>query len=666
MILKALYDLAQREELVPDPDFEIKSVSWVIRVGDGGRFLGIESLKQAEKISEGSKKKPKMLGTPKLVPKRLPSRSGQHPQAEFLVDNPLYVLGRSIPAEKYEPLVCKTRQGMFTDRIKLCAEESGDNAVKVCTLFLQKHARGDLEVEIPSEMKGNDLIAFSYQMEESFVHKRPAVIEYWRKVNADSLRAREGSVCLITGEFCTPAKKHKKLKNVPQKKVSDIALAPCNKSAFESYGWKKAANAVIGEESSDFAMTALNRLLDPNPPDPQDPNQTLSKQNVHLSSDSVVCYWTRTKSALSDSFGLAIEVDEEKVETKPAQVAEMYKSLWKGIPYKLDKPDEFYSLVLSGGQGRATVRDWIESNTQYVVDSLAQYFADLKIERYCPAPKNGKHPESFSLSLLLESLADPKDRRREGIPSAIGAQLYRASIDKKLLFPQPAFSRAILRYRAELGKEGDEKKGWVHKNWNDARAAIIKAYLNRKHRKELKQKEVSEKMNPDCTDKGYLLGQLMSVLEKLQTEALGNVNASIIDRYFAGASASPKSVFGSLLRNARHHARKAKDKAKDETKNKGQIFNLERLIDQICSLFDVSLKKTEDPKIVYENGFPAYLSPEQQGMFVLGYHQMRKWLWMTRDERDIWNDEHSDASRAYLWEKKGNDLENSTEEKGEN
>jgi len=650
MILKALYDLAQREELVPDSDFEIKPVSWVIRVGDSGRFLGIEPLKQAEKIPEGSKKKPRMLGTPKLVPKRLPSKQGINPPAEFFVENPLYVLGKSIPVEKYKPTVCKTRQGMFADRIKLCAEESGDNAVKDCTLFLQKHARGELEFAIPSEMKGNDLIAFSYQTEESFVHERPAVIKYWREINVAGSKMKQDAVCLITGEFCTPAKKHKKLKNVPQNKISDIALAPCNQPAFESYGWEKGANAVIGEESSDFAMTALNRLLHPNPPDPQDPNQTLSKQNVHLSSDTVVCYWTRNKSALSDSFGLAIEVDEEKVEAKPAQIAEMYKSLWKGIPYKLDKPDEFYSLVLSGGQGRATVRDWIESNTQHVMDSLAQYFADLRIERYCPAPKNGKHPESFPLSLLLESLADPKDRRKEGIPSTIGAQFYRASIDKKLLFPQPAFSRAILRYRAELGKEGDEKKGWVHKNWNDARAAIIKGYLNRKYRKESKQKEVSERMNPNCADKGYLLGQLMSVLEKLQTEALGSVNASIVDRYFSGASASPKSVFGSLLRNARHHARKAKD----ESKNKGQIFNLERLIDQICSQFDVSLKKTEDPKAVYENGFPAYLSQEQQGMFVLGYHQMRKWLWMTREERDIWNAEHSDVSRAYLWGKKEN------------
>jgi CRISPR-associated protein Csd1 len=508
MILKALYDLAQREDLVPDPDFENRPVSWVIRVGDGGRFLGIDPLKQAEMLPEGSKKKPKLLGTPKTVPKQQPSRSGKDPEAEFFVDNPLYALGKSIPAKKYKPLVCKTRQGMFADRIKLCAEESDDSAVNDCVLFLQKHARGELELAIPSEMKGNDLIAFAYQMEESFVHERPAVIKYWRGINADSHKEQGDSVCLITGEFCTPAKKHKKLKNVPQKKVSDIALSPCNQSAFESYGWKEAANAVIGEKSSDFAMTALNRLLHLNWPDPHDPNQTLSKQNVHLSSDTVVCYWTRNESELSDSFGLAIEVDEEKVEAKPAQVAEMYKSLWKGIPYKLDKPDEFYSLVLSGGQGRATVRDWIESNTQHVVDSLAQYFADLRIERCCPAPKNGKHPESFPLPILLESLADPKDRRNEGIPSTVGAQFYRASIDKKLLFPQTAFSRAILRYRAELGKEGDEKKGWFVKNWNDARAAIIKAYLNRKHRKESKEKEVLEKMNPTCTDKGYLLGQL--------------------------------------------------------------------------------------------------------------------------------------------------------------
>ncbi len=669
MILKALYDLAQQEQLVPDPDFEIKPVAWVIRVGDGGRFLGIEPLKQAEKLPEGSKKKPKILGMPMFVPYQGSRTSGD--RAFFLVDKSEYTLGLDPKGER-EADKLHSRLKMFNEQVEQCRQTTKNPAVHAISLFLVSLIKKDQEVLLPDGCLTNDLFAFSYSLDDCHVHELEEIKRYWKGVCSETSKDEgNGKICLITGRKSPVADKIPLLKNMPGGSTSGISLVSYNSSAFESYGWKEKINSPIANVtiSSDVAlssMTALNRLLHPNPPDPQDPNQTLSKQNVHLSSDTVVCYWTRTKSALSDSFGLAIEVDEEKVETKPAQVAEMYKSLWKGIPYKLDKPDEFYSLVLSGGQGRATVRDWIESNTQNVVDSLAQYFEDLRIERCCPAPKNRKHSESFSLTLLLESLADPKDRRKEGIPSTIGAQFYRASIDKKLLFPQPAFSRAILRYRAELGKEGDEKKGWVHKNWNDARAAIIKAYLNRKHRKELKQKEVSEKMNPDCTDKGYLLGQLMSVLEKLQTEALGNVNASIIDRYFAGASASPKSVFGSLLRNARHHARKAKDKAKDETKNKGQIFNLERLIDQICSQFDVSLTKTEDPKAVYENGFPAYLSQEQQGMFVLGYHQMRKWLWMKRDERDIWNDAHSDAFRAYLWEKRENDLENSTEEKGEN
>ena len=259
MILKALYDLAHREELVPDPDFEIKPVSWVIRVGDNGQSLI------------------PLNNVPKSVPKRLTSRSGKHPPSEFFVDNPLYVLGKSIPSDKHDISVCKKRLRMFASNIILCGHKTKDAAAVSIGRFLRNINRGSIQLEIPPEpkMKGNDLIVFSYQTEESFAHERPAVVEYWRKLNADSHKAKEDSICLITGEFCTHARKHKKLKNVPQKKVSDIALAPCNKSAFESYGWKEAANAVIGEESSDFAMTALNRLVHPNPPDPQDPNQTL-------------------------------------------------------------------------------------------------------------------------------------------------------------------------------------------------------------------------------------------------------------------------------------------------------------------------------------------------------------------------------------------------------
>jgi hypothetical protein len=57
-------------------------------------------------------------------------------------------------------------------------------------------------------------------------------------------------------------------------------------------------------------------------------------------------------------------------------------------------------------------------------------------------------------------------------------------------------------------------------------------------------------------------------------------------------------------------------------------------------------------------------------MFVLGYHQMRKWLqWKPKTEHDAWNAEHADAPRAYLWERKEEkqteDVDNKTEKQGE-
>jgi len=642
MILQALHDLAVRENLIPDPDFEIRQVAWIIRIGTNGSFLGIESNEK-----------------PRSVPKRLASRSGKHPPAEFFVENPLYALGISIPEGKYDKETCKKRLGLFVDRIMSCADETGDSAVNAVSLFLKRLLKGTTHINLPKELKSNDLIAFSYLDDECLVHERKDIAMYWRELRKQEKKNAANSICLVTGNKCVPALKHKKLKHVPQKQRSDIALSPCNENAFESYGWKEGENAVIGAEASDLSMTALNRLLDSKFPNPSDPNRVLARQHVKLSIDTIVCFWTKNQEDFSHSFAFAIEVDEKKIQARPEQVIAMYKSLWKGVPYKLTKPDKFYSLVLSGGKGRATIRDWIETNTQSVVDSLAQYFADLKIVRNCPPSSQEAHPENFPLPLLLESLSDSPKEKKEGIPAAIGAQFYRASIDKRIDFPQSAFFRAISRYRAELPKETDEKKWWETKNYNDARAAIIKAYLNRKNRKISGREEVNETMNPHCKEKGYLLGQLMAVLERVQTKALGNdINATLIDRYFAGASASPKSVFVGLLKNARYHAKKAKDIARKKAaenngKSGSRIYQLENLIDQICSHFEITLETlNKNPKVAYENGFPAYLKPEQQGMFVLGYHQMRKWLWMNEEERKAWNAEHSDAPRAYLWKSK--------------
>ena len=65
-------------------------------------------------------------------------------------------------------------------------------------------------------------------------------------------------------------------------------------------------------------------------------------------------------------------------------------------------------------------------------------------------------------------------------------------------------------------------------------------------------------LNEQSTHPAYVLGRLFAVLEKVQQEAIGNVNASIKDRYFTSACAAPASVFPLLLRLSQHHIAKAR------------------------------------------------------------------------------------------------------------
>ena len=70
-------------------------------------------------------------------------------------------------------------------------------------------------------------------------------------------------------------------------------------------------------------------------------------------------------------------------------------------------------------------------------------------------------------------------------------------------------------------------------------------------------------LDPDNPSAAYQLGRLFAVLEAAQYAALGRVNASIADRYYGAASATPARVFGALLRGARNaHLRRAEARAR--------------------------------------------------------------------------------------------------------
>jgi CRISPR-associated protein Csd1 len=104
-------------------------------------------------------------------------------------------------------------------------------------------------------------------------------------------------------------------------------------------------------------------------------------------------------------------------------------------------------------------------------------------------------------------------------------------------------------------------------------------------------------LDPDCTSNAYCLGRLFAVLDNLHRVAIGT-KTTIVDRYYAAASATPAFVFGALLRKARHHL--AKMKGRSFENQIGDIFNL----------------------MEQGSAFPTTLNLEEQCLFALGfYHQ---------------------------------------------
>lgn len=635
MILQGLYELAQREGLVDDPDYEWKPVAHVIHLGAGGRFLGVLGTRIESPVSEGMKKSPPRAMDFR-IPRRMPSRSGKNPPPEFMADNALYVFGVPPKGKTVAPESAAARARSFRDYVAACAEETGDAGAAAVVAFLDgfqsgSHPGGLTSAEL-SERPSNDVFAFAYEADAgALVTDRPAVEDWWRKRRSSPGDAQT-QTCLVTGRVESAASKHPKIKNLPGGQASGTAIVSCNADAFESYGWAANENAPVSNAAAEACAAALNRLLAASPPNPKEPGTTLPRRNLTLGTgqakaNTVVCYWASQASA--DPF---LEGFAGLLRSEPEAVAEMFRCIWRGQPAPVEEPSAFYALILSGAQGRAVVRSWIESSVAEVSAQLARHFDDLRIEPVTRPGKDQNLPPSLPLSLLLESVCPPG---KSEAPAPLASELFESAI-KGIPYRVNLLMRAIERTRAEIS-------GLAANNFQacrrlDARAALIKAYLNRHkrfHPDTTHYQEILPVLDPSNQSPGYLLGQLMAVLERAQQLAM-DANATVVDRYFSGASASPRAVFVRLLKNSQHHLRKA-----DDDKGKaGMSFRLKRLIDQIADRFD--------PK---SNGFPARLNTEQQGLFVLGYHQMRRWLWMSAAERAEWEAQFAEAPAAYRWSK---------------
>ncbi len=581
MILKALCDLARAEHLVDDPDFVSADVAYCLSLGQGGKNPRLLPL--ATERQEGKKTH---LDLPRITIAREPSRQGTKAPALFLVDKASYLFGLD-PSGK-APLA-RTRQECMRFRERtlslrtLAPDHSTEQyALDALLAFLdtpETTRHEPLISEYESAKTNRDrqlliskLIYVVYAPEgETPVHLLPAIKELWRKERAAEKQSGTVIRCLVTGAIGSKAERHTFLKGVPSATPGGVPLVSFNKNAFESYGLERNDNAPIGQDAAEAYSAALNRLLDNKPRRPDGEN--LQRQNLVLTSDTIALFWSREPRDFSWLLAMA---------DTPDSVRSLLLAPQKGRRPALEDPSAFFTLILTGAQGRASVRSFLSSQTMDVARNVEKYLDDTNIVR--PYTDD---PGTYPLFRLLASLSALGDLER--LPPNLGVEVYLAALSGRP-FPRAVLEAAVRRTRAE------DLDGIPFA----ARCSLIRASLVRQR----SFKEVpTVSLDPNNRQPAYLLGRVLAILDHVQQDALGSVNATLVDRYYGSASSTPAAVFPTLIRRSQHHFSKLRrEKA-------GLAVVRERVLQE--SLADL-------------HEFPRTLNLERQGLFALGFHHQRQ------------------------------------------
>jgi CRISPR-associated protein Csd1 len=374
----------------------------------------------------------------------------------------------------------------------------------------------------------------------------------------------ETARCLVSGEIDHIAELHGKI-SLPGVSMGAVPLISINSESFASYG-KNASEpaAQIGEAAAFAYTTALNGLL------------ASGNHHKRFGSDTIV-YWAEgegdTEAEVFSLMMVPEESDAEKLEG-------IMSAIVQGKDVRdIDFKRPFSLLGLSPNAGRMSVRFFYTDMFGNVINNIMEHYDNLKIV----APKNDRFPHLPPWILLSETTVSKKIR---DVAPLLSGQLLNSIITGKP-YPASLYNSILIRVRA-------------NEQISKTKAAIIKAVLMRKLKKEREVLTVS--LNPDSDNKPYVLGRLFATLEELQRRsAEGSLNATIRDRYFGSACANPRSVFPTLLKLSMHHAAKPKYIPKPETL-KGELLD----------------------KLDIDNApFPATLSLDDQGIFILGYYHQK-------------------------------------------
>ena len=586
MILQALvrcYESLAAARKLEKSGWSMVKDRWGLELTPEGQ---IQRLWPLEIADAKGKKRPQLIKLPAQTKKTVGVVSN------FLCENSSYILGRDNKGKPERSLECF--KACAARHREILAEVAHPMAKAILRFFASWNPQSAeenaaLAPEWEEILKGGNLV---FCMDGVYAQDVPEIAQAWDKAYADDEKAEMGR-CLVTGQKAPVAILHPSIKGIVGAQPSGATLVGFNAPSLESFGKDDRDKQGQGRNApvSTYAAFAYTEAL----------NYLLREPAYHSRlGDTTLIYWAEgaEEEYSSAMAGMMFSDNMEQEDLK--DVMEALSSgktvLWNKLP--LNPDNRFYILGIAPNAARLAVRFFLQNTFGSFAANLDRHQKRLEIVR--PA---FDEREGLSVWSLLRETANPNSRDKKP-PEPLVSALMRAVL-MNTPYPAELFIQTEIRLRAEH----EVSRG---------KAAILKAYLLRNvvelnpdnhPYKEVLQVQLNE--TTTHLPYPYRLGRLFAVLEALQQRANPGINATIKDRYFNSACATPAVVFPALIRLAQNHLNKL---------DGGVKVYYDKLITGLFNTMDES--------------YPTRLSLQDQGIFQIGYYHQKQKFFTKKEEQE--------------------------------
>lgn len=560
MILQALtrlYEDLENQKKIPRPGWSKANISYALCLDENGGLEYVVPLLTEVPVGRKVQLRPMTMELPAEV-KRTVDIS-----PNFLWDNSSYLLGIDEKGKPERSRDCFRAAGRLHHRL---LDGVNTLAAKAILAYFDTWDPGCAQGHpaladcMQGIMKGSNLV---FRVGGSNAQDDPAIRAAWDAKQAETQGKMQQ--CLVTGQQDVPAPVHPSIKGVRGAQSSGAALVSFNADAFCSYGKEQSLNAPVGKHAACAYTAALNYLL---------------SDRVYTVGDTTVVCWAEGAEPQYNLFArLSIFGGSAPEGLSDGDLRSAIGLLARGLPcreLKLDPNRPFYILGLAPNAARLSVRFFCRNSFGGLMKNVNEHQTRLKIDgsRYEPMPL---------WALLLETVnKNTKD------PSPVLSGAVARAIFQGTTYPAALLEAVMLRIRAE-------------RDITPGRAAILKAYYLKNSNPLCPKEVLTVSLNESSTNIPYTLGRLFAIYEEIQEQANPGINATIKDKYFNSASATPAIIFPILDNLCQKHLRK--------------------LDTGLCIYHDRRIAALKD---VLGECYPTRLSLPEQGSFNLGYYHQKQ------------------------------------------